>query len=29
MFDFVRKMEIWDACDKGYLDELESKKISY
>jgi SAM-dependent methyltransferase len=29
MFDFVRKKDIWDACDKGYLEELKSKNISY
>lgn len=29
MFDFVRKRDIWDACDKGYLEELKSKNISY
>lgn len=29
MFDFIRKKELWQACDKGYLDELKSKNISY
>jgi SAM-dependent methyltransferase len=29
MFDFVRKRDIWDACDQGYLDELKHKNISY
>lgn len=29
MFEFIKKKEIWDACDKGYLDELKSKNISY
>lgn len=29
MFDFVRKKDVWDACDKGHLDELQHKKISY
>ncbi len=29
MFDFIRKKDVWDACDKGYLDELKSKNISY
>lgn len=29
MFDFVRKKDIWDACDKGYLNEIKSNKISY
>ena len=29
MFDFIRKKDVWDACDKGYLEELKSKKISY
>ncbi len=29
MFNFLRKKNVWDACDKGYLDELKSKNISY
>ena len=29
MFDFIRKKDVWDACDKGYLEELKSKNISY
>lgn len=29
MFDFVRKKDIWEACDKGYLEELKYKNISY
>lgn len=29
MFDFIRKKDIWDACSKGYLDELKNSKISY
>lgn len=29
MFDFVRKKDVWDACDKGWLEELKSKNISY
>ena len=29
MFDFIRKTDLWDACDKGYLEELKSKNISY
>jgi len=29
MLDFIRKKDVWDACDKGYLGEHKSKKISY
>ena len=29
MFNFIRKIDLWDACDKGYLEELKSKNISY
>lgn len=29
MLDFIRKKAIWAACEKGYLDELKSKNISY
>ncbi|MEA5411772.1 methyltransferase domain-containing protein [Synechococcus sp. BA-120 BA3] len=29
MFDFLKKKDIWDACSKGYLDEIKSKNISY
>lgn len=29
MFDFLRKNVLWQACDKGYLSELKTSKISY
>jgi SAM-dependent methyltransferase len=29
MFDFLRKTTLWQALDKGYLDQLKPNKISY
>jgi hypothetical protein len=29
MFEFINKNTIWDICDKGFLQELDEKKISY
>jgi len=29
MFEFITKQTIWDICDKGILNELDEKKISY
>lgn len=29
MFDFLRKKDLWDALDAGYLEDIKANKISY
>lgn len=29
MLNFIRKHDLWEACDKGYLKQLDCQKLSY